>query len=171
MPVLYRLNQVRRVLGNNRKRPPELPADALDRLTEPMLHQFRILPAADQWHLLAVYEWLKANNAESDTITAGLIHDVGKACAKCRISLLDRGLHVMLTKLAPGPYARFAAMDIAAERVRGLYRLANHATRGALAAEQAGYNDLVIELVRVHEHGGQCTDHQLALLREADRLA
>lgn len=171
MSVAYRLNQVRTVLADSRKAAPDLPNDARERLTEPMLHQFRILPVADQRHLLAVHRWLRSRRADDDTVTAGLIHDVGKACAKCRITLLDRGLHVILSRVLPGPYARFASMEMASDRVRGLHRLANHAERGALAAEQAGYSPRVIELVRHHERGGDCSDAQLALLREADRLA
>lgn len=136
-----------------------------------MLHQFRILPVADQIHLLRVHAWLSDAEADEDTITAGLIHDVGKACAKCRITLLDRTLHVIFTKGAPGPYRRFAAMETAPGWIRGLHRLANHAERGALAASQAGYSDRVIDLVRHHEAGGGSNDVQLRLLRKADDSA
>ncbi len=169
--IAYRLHQVRRVATGATASAPELPADAARRLTEPMLHQFRILPAVDQHHLLRTYTLLVEMGAAEDTITAGLIHDVGKACAKCRISLLDRGLHVILSRFAPGPYRRLAAIEATPARVRGLHRLANHAERGALAASQAGYNERVIELVRYHESGGNESDEQLLLLRSADHKA
>lgn len=167
----YRLHQVARIATGAKTREPELPADAANRLTEPMLHQFRVLPAVDQHHLLRTYTLLMEKGADDDTITAGLIHDVGKACAKCRIAVVDRGLHVILSRIAPWPYHRFAAIEVAPAWVRGLHRLANHAGRGALAASQAGYNERVIELVRYHESGGSRDDKQLQLLRVADHVA
>lgn len=165
----YRLQQAAMVFPSNQETAPDLPADAERRLTPPMLHQFRILPVADQRHLLRVYARLVEMEADEDTITAGLIHDVGKACAKCHITVIDRGLHVLLRRLAPWPYRKFAAIDTAPAMVRSLHRLANHAERGALAAQQAGYNDRVMYLVSHHEGGGDPADEQLQMLRDADQ--
>lgn len=167
----YRLQQIATYAGSSYNDAPEIPEDALQRLTEPMAHQFRILSTADQNHLIRVYTWLLEHGADEDTVTAGLIHDVGKACAKCRISLLDRTLHVMFSRFARPLYRRFAAMETAPAFLRGLHRLANHTERGALAATQAGYNDRIVELVRFHESGGDDSDHQLQLLRQADNSA
>lgn len=167
----YRLRQVARIAAGAKTSEPDLPADVASRLTEPMLHQFRILPAIDQHHLLRTYTLLTETGAADDTITAGLIHDVGKACAKCRITLVDRGLHVILSRIAPWPYRRFASIEAAPALVRGLHRLANHPERGALAASQAGYNERIIELVRYHENDGDRSDDQLRLLRAADHEA
>lgn len=167
----YRLKQVSTYAGAGRDDAPELPAGALVRLSEPMEHQFRILGTADQMHLIRVYTWLLERGADEDTITAGLLHDVGKACAKCRITVFDRGLHVLLSRFAAPLYRKFARIETAPELVRGLHRLANHAERGALAATQAGYNDRVVELIRFHESGGDEADKQLQLLRRADDLA
>lgn len=165
----YRLQQVAHY-GSNQGNTPELPVDAMERLTPPMEHQFRILGVAEQQHLVAVYAWLADHSADDDTITAGLIHDVGKACAKCRITIVDRGLHVLLSRFASPLYRQFASIEVAPSLVRGLHRLANHAERGALAAEQAGYNERVISLIRYHESGGDKADPQLQLLRQADDL-
>lgn len=167
----YRLQQVSAYAGSRRGDALEIPAEALDRLTEPMAHQFRILGPADQEHLLEVFTWLQEHNAEEDTLTTGLIHDVGKACAKCRITVIDRGLHVILSQFAGPLYRRLAAIETAPALIRGLHRLANHAERGALAASQAGYNDRVVHLVRYHESGGDKRDEQLQLLRQADHEA
>lgn len=167
----YRLQQVLRVATSTNATPPEIPVDAQARLNEPMLHQFRILPVVDQQHLLHVFQLLVDAGADDDTITAGLIHDVGKACAKCRITVIDRGLHVILSRIAPWPYRRFARIEVAPAFVRGLHRLANHAERGALAASQAGYNERIAELIRNHERGGDPGDTQLQLLRQADDSA
>lgn len=163
----YRLRQVR-AYSATRSDAPELPTDARNRLSEPMAHQFRILSVGDQRHLISVYERLVAEGATEDTITAGLIHDVGKACAKCHITVLDRGLHVILSRLARPPYRWFAQRETAPGWCRGLHRLANHAERGALAAQQAGYNERVVSLVRFHEGGGNANDAELALLRRVD---
>lgn len=167
----YRLQQVSTYAGANRADAPALPTDALERLNEPMKHQFHILGTQDQLHLIRVYTWLLERGADNDTITAGLIHDVGKACAKCRITVFDRGLHVIFSRFAGPIYRRFASIETAPERVRGLHRLANHAERGALAATQAGYNDRVVELIRFHESGGSKSDAQLQMLRQADDMA
>lgn len=171
MRLPYRLQQVSAYRGSARRDAPVIPADALERLTPPMEHQFRILTAADQEHLLRVYHLLREFNADDDTITAGLIHDVGKACAKCRITVIDRGLHVILSRFASPLYRQFAAIEIAPAPVRGLHRLANHAERGALAATQAGYNHRIAYLIRHHESGGDTQDMQLRLLRQADDQA
>lgn len=167
----YRLKQVAQY-GRSTSEAPIIPEDARALLSPPMLHQFRILSHADQQHLLNVYSWLKNHGADEDTLAAGLIHDVGKACAKCRITIVDRALHVMLNRIAPGTYqSYFAKMDSAPAYLRGLHRLANHPARGALAAEQAGYNERVISLIRHHESGGDGNDPGLKLLREADTKA
>lgn len=167
----YRLQQASMYARASRADAPELPEDALERLSEPMAHQFRILATSDQQHLIRVYTWLLERGADDDTITAGLIHDVGKACAKCRITVIDRGLHVILSRFAGPVYRRFARIGTAPELVRGLHRLANHPERGALAATQAGYNERVVELIRFHESGGDPNDTQLKLLRQADNTA
>lgn len=167
----YRLQQVFAYTRSEAGTDPVLPQEALERLTAPMEHQFRILGTSDQEHLLRVYRTLVELDADEDTITAGLIHDVGKACAKCRITILDRGLHVILSRFAGPLYRRFAAIEAAPAPVRGLHRLANHAERGALAASQAGYNDRIVYLVRYHESGGDPHDKQLQLLRKADDMA
>ena len=109
----YRLRQVFSYARSGGGSGPALPDDALERLTEPMEHQFRILGTSDQEHLLRVYRTLVELDADEDTITAGLIHDVGKACAKCRITVLDRGLHVILSRFAGPLYRRFAAIEAA----------------------------------------------------------
>lgn len=166
----YRLKQVLFYANPGARPTPVLPEDARKRLSEPMAHQFGILGIGDQNHLIRVYTWLVAHGADDDTITAGLIHDVGKACAKCRITVIDRGFHVILSRFVGPLYRRFAAIETAPALVRGLHRLANHAERGALAASQAGYNDRVIYLIRHHETGGEKDDMQLQILRKADDM-
>lgn len=169
--IPYRMRQVLDHRRSNTSQEVILSTDAERRLSEPMKIQFRLLPISDQRHLLNVYEALIKADADDDTITAGLIHDVGKACAKCTITLVDRALNVVLHSCLPAPYRWFAAKDLVPAPFRGLHRLANHAERGALAAEQAGYNDRVIELVRFHQKGGARNDEQLNLIRSADNAS
>jgi hypothetical protein len=171
MRLPYRVGQALYYLTSTHRSAPAIPpaADAL--LNEPMRQQFRLLSAGDQRHLLRVYRYLVFHGADEDTMTAGLIHDVGKACRACRIMLLDRTLHVLLGRYLPGPYRWFASRDEPPRLLMGLHRLANHASRGARAAELAGYNPRVCSLVRDHEVGGDPEDAALRLLRLADTSA
>jgi hypothetical protein len=171
MQLPYRVRQVIYYLRADRQSPPELTPEVYALLTEPMTQQFRILSPGDQRHLLRVYRYLKACGAQKDTVTAGLIHDVGKGCMKCNITVVDRCAHVFLNRVMPGPYRLFAARETAPEALRSIHRLANHASRGALAAKQAGYNERVCWLIRHHESGGDPTDPELRLLRAADDMA
>jgi hypothetical protein len=171
MSIPYRVGQALYYVTSRGGSSPELPLHAAPLLTEPMLQQFCILPAGDQRHLLRVYRYLLAHDADVDTLTAGLIHDVGKACRSCRITLLDRTLHVLLGRYLPGPYTWFAGREEPWRILTGLHRLANHPRRGARAAELAGYNPRVCSLVRDHESGGDPEDDALRLLRRADASA
>ena len=171
MRLPYRAGQALYYVISSRRAAPAIPAEAEAIITEPLLLQFRILPAGDQRHLLRVYRYLVAHDADEDTTTAGLIHDVGKACRSCRITLLDRTLHVLFGKLIPGPYGWFSMWEEPPRFLTGLHRLANHARRGARAAELAGYNPRVCSLVLHHESGGDPEDDALRLLREADESA
>jgi hypothetical protein len=171
MKALYRARQVMYYARTDRLQPPSLPPEARERLTEAMEVQFRILSNGDQRHLLRVYRFLKAHGAEGDTIIAGLLHDVGKACRKCNINVVDRCVHVFCNRFLPAPYRAFARLESPPQRMTGLHRLANHAHRGAEAARQAGYNERVQWLIRHHERGGEETDSQLQLLRTADDTA
>ncbi len=171
MSVSSRLRQAVTFARPNAGHPPVLPADADARLTEQMHAQFRILSNADQRHLLAVYEYLRASEADDDTVTAGLIHDVGKACRRCSHNVAQRTAHVMLNRILPVPYRRFAAMEHVPDALWSMQVLANHAERGAKAAAQQGYSDRVCELIRTHESGGRDDDPALRLLRDADDRA
>lgn len=171
MSIRYRVGQALYYLTSRSGSSLSLPPEAAALLNEPMFQQFRILPAGDQRHLLRVYRYLRSHEADVNTLTAGLIHDVGKACRTCRITLLDRTMHVLLGRYLPGPYAWFAGREEPWRILTGLHRLANHAHRGARAAGLAGYNPRVCSLVRDHESGGDPEDDGLRLLRLADSSA
>lgn len=167
----YRARQVVYYARTDRQEPPNLPPEIDERFTKAMRIQFQILSSGDQRHLLRVYRYLKANGATEDTMTAGLLHDVGKACRKCDINVMDRCLHVFLNRFLHGPYRMFVRIDSPPQRLLGLHRLANHAHRGAEAARQAGYNERVQWLIEHHERGNGNQDPQITLLRQADDTA
>lgn len=168
--IPHRVRQVLFYTRVDRKDPPELPADIQARLNEPMGLQFRILSNGDQEHLIEVARYIESHGGDDDTITAGLLHDVGKACRKCNITVFDRCLHVFLNRVAPGPYRLFARRETAPQRLMGLHRLANHAKRGALAARQAGYSERIAWLIEHHEDDNP-SDPALRLIQEADNIA
>lgn len=172
MKLPSRLQQVLYYTSADRHDVPFLPVDVRARLTNQMAAQFAMLSSGDQHHLLRVYAFLKHAEAQDETITAGLIHDVGKACGRCTITIFDRGLHVVCSRIIPGLYDRFASISDPPERLLGVHRLANHARRGASAAAQCGYNDRICWLVLHHEARGSSiemeADPELNLLREAD---
>lgn len=169
--VPYRARQVIYYTRADRQQPPDIPPDACARLTDAMNIQFRILSSGDQRHLLRVFRYLKAHGAPEDTITAGLLHDVGKACRKCNMGVVARCMHVFCSRFLSGPYRMFARVDSPPNRLLGLHRLANHAHRGAEAARQAGYSERVQWLIEHHERGGDDRDSDLQLLRQADDTA
>ncbi len=121
--------------------------------------------------MLAVYDYLRARHADDELITAGLIHDIGKACRRCAHNVAQRTAHVLLNRFFSGPYRRFAAMEHVPDALWSMQVLANHAERGAKAAAQQGYSARVCELIRRHESGGEADDPALRLLREADDRA
>lgn len=168
MKMPYRVRQVIYYTRTDRQEPPPLPQDVRALLSDTMEAQFRLLSSGDQRHLLRVYRYLKAHGAATDTATAGLLHDIGKACRKCHINVIDRCLHVFCKRFLATPYRLFANSEAPAGPLLGVHRLANHAHRGAEAARQAGYNERVQWLIEHHERGGNPDDVELSILRYAD---
>lgn len=171
MAFLTRIQQVVAFRRASRVGPPAIPADISVHLRNGMEEQFRALTPGDQRHLLQVYRYLVAHGADDVTAIAGLLHDVGKACRACRITIAHRAAHVLLGAVVPGPYRWFTSGDRGPEWTKELRLLANHARRGAEATRQAGYDPEVVRLIGMHETAGTPDDHRLALLREADEHA
>lgn len=110
-------------------------------------------------------------------IRAGLLHDIGKVHGE--IGLLDRVAVVVLWRVAPGIAKRLVAWG-REEHARGakapwllgglcraFYAQAVHAERGAAMAKQAGVEETVVDLIRLHhrpDEGGRL----LKLFAKAD---
>ena len=123
---------------------------AADVLPPAALALFRRMSAADRAHSPRVYRWLRDAGYEADDLlTAGLIHDCGKAAA--RLAVWQRTLKVVLKKLAPGQWRRLSAPAAPDSWRYPFYILAEHARIGAEWAEAAGCSELTCWLIAHHE--------------------
>ena len=111
---------------------------------------FRRMSAADRAHSLRVYAWLRSRGvAQRDLLTAGLLHDCGKAAAN--LAVWQRTLKVLLHKLAPGLWTKLSAPASPGHWRYPFYILADHARIGADWAEAAGCSELTCWLIANHE--------------------
>lgn len=161
-----RLQQVRRhILARNDR--VEIP-QSLDRLLLPSVEtRFRQLRTSDQQHLIAVAESLSRNDEGDDLVTAGLLHDIGKAAPGITIRLTDRVAKVLLENLAPIAIAHISRQR-APRYGNALWVLARHAQTGSELAAQVGYDQRVQWLITNHDQKGTIDDHDLQPLIAAD---
>lgn len=123
---------------------------AAEVLSPAALALFRRMSAADRAHSLRVYRWLRDSGYEQDDLlTAGLLHDCGKAAA--RMAVWQRTLKVLMKRLAPGQWRRLSAPAAPDSWRYPLYILADHARIGAEWAEAAGCSELTCWLIAQHE--------------------
>ena len=164
-----RLQQVRRhILARNDR--VEIP-QSLDRLLLPGVEtRFRQLRTSDQQHLIAVAESLSRNDAGDDLVTAGLLHDIGKAAPGITIRLTDRVAKVLLENLAPIAIAHISRQR-APRYGNALWVLARHAQTGSELAAQAGYDQRVQWLIANHERSEPVNDPDLLLLIAVDEAS
>jgi hypothetical protein len=120
-------------------------------LNDGILDAFRTLPAADQAHLVSVATQLVDVGWDDDVVTAGLLHDIGKAAPGARITVVDRGLWVILKRIWPSWAEALAGRETQPHIGSGLWALARHPESGAAMLAAAGYNYRVCWLVRHHE--------------------
>ncbi len=118
----------------------------------------------DQHHLLAVAVDLEDSGADGALVSAGLLHDIGKAG---RVTMFDRVIHVLVRPIAPRIYGIISASTRSLPGLRGLHLLEYHAEAGARLLERHGMPSRVVWLVRHHEHA--LPEPSLILLRAADR--
>jgi len=131
---------------------------------------FQRMSLVDRAHSLRVYFWLQQHgHDEVDLLTAGLLHDCGKAAA--HLNVAQRTLKVLLKWFFP-PLWRRLSTPVAPEHWRyPLYILARHPQLGAEWARQAGCSALTCWLIAHHEENVP-SDHPhyplLRALKDAD---
>jgi hypothetical protein len=146
----YRLAQAWAHL-DTRDHPIFLPPNLVRLLNDGVLNTFRALPAADQAHLIAVAIQLAEAGWDDEIVTAGLVHDIGKAVSGIRITVVDRGLWVILKRVLPSWANSLADRTTQPRFGVGMWALARHAGTGASMLAAAGCNHRVCWLVRHHE--------------------
>lgn len=145
----------------------DLPEPLAHRLTPPARERFRMLSASDQRHLVGVAKHLFDVGAPVDTVTAGLLHDIGKAVPGITLRLHHRAAKVMLEKTHPGMLDGLRTRSSPPRGMAALWILACHPQGGADLVIAWGYPDRVAWLIANHENT-QSADPDLRLLIEAD---
>ena len=136
-------------------------------LTPEAARTFAMLPPGDQRHAIAVASWLAEHGASRDLVTAGLLHDIGKAGPGIILRLPDRIAKVILARIAPKSLAAIAAWPHPRWPFAGLWVLSRHAAVGGKLVRQWGYPERVAWIVEHHEDH-QVTDPELAMLMAID---
>jgi len=166
--VWPRLRQVRRhAFASNHQ--VDIP-QGLARFLVPVVEAgFHMLRTSDQEHLIAVAESLARCGASDDLVTAGLLHDIGKAAPGITIRLTDRFAKVLVECAAPNMLTRPASQRQPPRIGATLWVLAGHAEAGAELAGRAGYNERMQWLIANHDRKGPIEDPGLQLLIAADK--
>jgi putative nucleotidyltransferase with HDIG domain len=138
-------------------------------LTGQQFAAFRALPAFDQAHLVRVVLWLRRHGVtDSDLLTAGLLHDIGKSHNGARVSTIDRSARVVLRRFSPR-MMEWLAREPAPGWRKGFALAVHHPSIGAEMAADLGCNERVCWLIANHETSGiESRDPDLALLIRAD---
>jgi HD-like signal output (HDOD) protein len=114
-----------------------------------------------------VAQSLRDQDAPPTLVTAGLLHDIGKAVPGTSVRLVDRVAKVLLASIAPNQLALLAASQAPRWPLGGVWVLSRHARHGGELARRWGYPERVAWLVEHHEDR-QVSDPQLALLMAVD---
>lgn len=163
---VYRLRQA--LAFAKPQRPPMIPADIALHLLPGTVGRFRALAPADQRHLLAVAQHLRADGASNDLWIAGLLHDIGKAYEDQRVGVPDRAVWVIASRSTP--IARLVRQQTIMPRLGGgVWIAAHHAELGGAIVRELGYNERICALVGFHDDAARAQfDPELARLRAAD---
>jgi len=146
-------------------------------LTQAEWALFQGMQPSEQAHALHILHRLLAQGeADSDLLTAALLHDAGKQ--RCPLRPWERAVIVLAQAAAPGLVRRWSSQaEIDPKGCTGWrkpFMVATwHAEWGAEMAQQAGASPLVIDLIRRHPQvvppdSGQAEDNLLRKLQAED---
>jgi hypothetical protein len=167
--ALWRVQQFVHALGSRPDRAVDLKlrhllgSDAQWRLLE------RLTPF-DRAHHLRVHQLLlDAGHDDPDLLRAALLHDIGKADERGRVTAVHRAIRVTLRRIAPSLLDRVARKGN--RLTHGLWLADCHAETGAALAGRAGASVRCCELIARHEDPEPDDDSLLAALIAADAAA
>lgn len=121
---------------------------------------FSQLQPFEQAHSIRVYDGLIAlGHDDPDLLTAGLLHDVGKA--RVPLNPWERAVAVAARKVLPAKIKQWQRGEPKGLRV-GIVVAARHAEWGAEMAAEAGAGERLVRLIRNH-------DAELSEIPEPDR--
>jgi HD-like signal output (HDOD) protein len=143
--------------------PPVIPTPLRALLSDDAHARFVQLTPADQRHLIDVATRLAGEGASTELVTAGLLHDIGKAVPGTPIRIIDRIVYVMLPAAARAWIGNRPATILTG----GIVALYHHAEASADLATAWGYPERVVWLIRHHERR-DLHDDQLKALIAAD---
>ncbi|MGI8475556.1 MAG: hypothetical protein ACR2OO_04200 [Thermomicrobiales bacterium] len=154
-------------------RPAPIPSggdDLLRSLLSPRQRAaFLGLPRFDQAQLCDVALRLTVHGvSDRDTLTAAILHDIGKADARGRVRLADRTTRVLLRAAAPALLRRLAVIP-GPRWLHGLALCVHHPRLRADLARELGCTERTCWLIRHHEDDPAPDDPDLRLLIAADR--
>jgi hypothetical protein len=149
----------------------DLPESLAHLLTPPARERLQSLSASDHRHLIDVATSLFEAGASSHTITAGLLHDIGKAAPGTRLRLHHRVAKVIIETIHPGTLHKLRAKSSPPRGMTPLWVLACHPHLGANLAATWGYPDRVVWLIANHENTHlPAPDLQQLIAADAGRL-
>jgi HD-like signal output (HDOD) protein len=167
---LHRTRQIAfhaRLAMKGRSLASDIPHSIGSRLQLGTMKEFSNLAAADQSHSVAVATELVRCGAPEHLVTAGLLHDIGKARGCYRISVWHRIAHVLLGRFFPNAIVQLRSHTRPSRGAGTLWALAVHDIVGAEVVRQLGYDERIQWLVRQHQTTG-LDDPELELLQAVD---
>jgi putative nucleotidyltransferase with HDIG domain len=145
----WRVRQFLNLLGSR----PDSAVDLELRLLLGAEQQWRLmarLAPFDRAHHLRVHQLLlDVGHNDPDLLRAALLHDVGKADERGRVTAIHRAVHVTLRRVSPSLVEWVAARGN--RFTHGIWLACRHAQVGARMARDAGASTRCAELIERHE--------------------
>jgi HD-like signal output (HDOD) protein len=129
----------------------DVPESLAHLLTPRARERFQSLSASDQRHLIDVATNLSDAGASWHTITAGLLHDIGKAVPGTPLRLHHRVAKVLIETIHPDTLHNLRTKSTPPRGMAPVWVLVCHPRLGANLAATWGYPDRVVWLIANHE--------------------